>query len=257
VVGSASKRRYTITNAASYNVVDEAGTQLCFGPRQRAPYGLPRGDILLAQKLALELDEEAALKVANRANGRPLGWREPALRLDNRGASQTVAVTAADDAYFEYCRQAVANNRPVWYQGRQWLVQGLRWSSEPLVGNSYFGGAPIAVRGLVRYEIDLIELVRLEHGARQSGQTTDQMQAAPPHAIFIWCNDLTDYPRALARRLGRTDLQIEPLSGLDDGHRLRGVRAPALILDHAARLSGRQRCVFEHLGQACVQIGGR
>jgi hypothetical protein len=47
--------------------VDELGkdgeriTTLCFGPRGYLPFG----DLMLAQKIALETDERAALQIAN------------------------------------------------------------------------------------------------------------------------------------------------------------------------------------------------
>lgn len=67
VRGEATGRRYLIRPWRSYNVyeLDEGGepvAALCFAPRGcRAT-----GDIMLAQKIALECDERAALKVANR-----------------------------------------------------------------------------------------------------------------------------------------------------------------------------------------------
>jgi len=86
VVGCHSGRRYRITLAASYNVheLDEAGevrARLCFLPEGE----LVTGDIMLAQKIALETDERAALAVANRDGGDELlrfrydrpGWTIP------------------------------------------------------------------------------------------------------------------------------------------------------------------------------------
>ena len=65
VIGERTGCRYVITSGYSNNVcrMDESGNsdaRLCFGPR-----GVPLGDILLAQKLTLETDEEEALRVAN------------------------------------------------------------------------------------------------------------------------------------------------------------------------------------------------
>jgi hypothetical protein len=66
VVGSHSGNRYRIRPAAHMNV-DELGkhgeriTTLCFGPRGY----LPVSDLMLAQKIALETDERAALQIAN------------------------------------------------------------------------------------------------------------------------------------------------------------------------------------------------
>lgn len=68
VIGSATGARYRIDAApSSFNVsrLDERGhplEELCF-----APEGAPaKGDILLAQKIALETDERNALEIANR-----------------------------------------------------------------------------------------------------------------------------------------------------------------------------------------------
>lgn len=74
---------------------------------------------------------------------------------------------------------------------------------------------------------------------RGTGRTTQQMLNAPHRAIFVWCVDRTDYARDLARRLGRTDLRIVSPRHLDE--RMRGLRNMVVVIDHAARLSDRQR----------------
>ena len=40
------------------------------------------------------------------------------------------------------------------------------------------------------------------------GKTTEQMIRAKTGAVFVWPNYNIDYPKALARYLGRTDLKI-------------------------------------------------
>ena len=67
VTGSHSGKRYRIRCARQMNVdeLGEHGAKLgvwCFGPEGY----LPVGDVMLAQKIALETDERAALAVANR-----------------------------------------------------------------------------------------------------------------------------------------------------------------------------------------------
>src|SRR5262245_28891406 len=67
VIGGDTGQRYRIREGHQMNVerIDESGrrTQLmCFVPEGR----LPLGDIMLAQKIALELFESEALNVANR-----------------------------------------------------------------------------------------------------------------------------------------------------------------------------------------------
>ena len=67
VIGGATGRRYRIRHGSSFNVdlLDDRGlcdVSLCFRPRGN---DLPVGDIMLAQKNALELFELEALKIAN------------------------------------------------------------------------------------------------------------------------------------------------------------------------------------------------
>ena len=73
VIGSHSGKRYRIKNGSQMNVEELSATGsrvriLCFVPQG----GLPLGDNHLAQKLALELMEDEALKVA-----RSGGWLGP------------------------------------------------------------------------------------------------------------------------------------------------------------------------------------
>jgi hypothetical protein len=68
VIGGDSGTRYRIRNRHFLNVerLDYKGTctcRLCFGPRGK----LPIADVMLAQKLALELFEPEAIKIANAA----------------------------------------------------------------------------------------------------------------------------------------------------------------------------------------------
>jgi hypothetical protein len=67
VVGSDSGKRYRILRYAQMNIVelDEGGARMavwCFLPEGN----LALGDIMLAQKIALETNERAALAIANR-----------------------------------------------------------------------------------------------------------------------------------------------------------------------------------------------
>jgi hypothetical protein len=68
VRGSHTGKCYRIRRGRNMNIyeVDTGQTQVaiwCFGPVGH----LPLGDVMLAQKLALETDEQAALAVANRS----------------------------------------------------------------------------------------------------------------------------------------------------------------------------------------------
>lgn len=65
VIGSHTGRRYRITTGYSTNIceLDSFGhtvARWCFVPVE----SLPAGDVMLAQKIALENDEQAALKLA-------------------------------------------------------------------------------------------------------------------------------------------------------------------------------------------------
>lgn len=76
VVGGSSKRLYRITTGRQVNVHELSGKRRrvciwCFYPRGN----LVEGDVMLAQKLALELFEDEALRVANRLSNfcEPMG----------------------------------------------------------------------------------------------------------------------------------------------------------------------------------------
>ena len=70
---------------------------------------------------------------------------------------------------------------------------------------------------------------------RQTGRTTQQIADAPRGAVFVWCNSAIEYPRALAKKLGRDDVVVRPMSWLapqnTDGHTF-----AAVVIDHAAIL---------------------
>lgn len=67
VTGGQTGKRYRSRTGSQVNVEELSGNKrtLCFVPKG----GVPIGDILLAQKLALELMEEETLKVAGPARG--------------------------------------------------------------------------------------------------------------------------------------------------------------------------------------------
>ncbi len=69
-------------------------------------------------------------------------------------------------------------------------------------------------------------------GERQTGRTARQMLDAPKYAVFVWCNNRTDYPRALAAFLGRKDLRIITPDDICTCHKLHGARY--VVVDHAA-----------------------
>jgi hypothetical protein len=59
------------------------------------------------------------------------------------------------------------------------------------------------------------------------------MKRAPHGATYVWCNEVTAYPVALARHLDRGDLHVVAKSFAtgDDGMKLRGLSN--LVFDHA------------------------
>ena len=71
VRGSHTGKRYRIRRGRNMNIDEvskegDLGPVWCFGPVGH----LPLGDVMLAQKLALETDEQATLAVANRSRRR-------------------------------------------------------------------------------------------------------------------------------------------------------------------------------------------
>jgi hypothetical protein len=81
VTGCHSGRRYRIRSGRQMNVeeLDGCGATVafwCFGPE--GP--LPLGDIMLAQKIALETNEYASLAIANGSHAHPSGGVDTASR---------------------------------------------------------------------------------------------------------------------------------------------------------------------------------
>jgi hypothetical protein len=78
---------------------------------------------------------------------------------------------------------------------------------------------------------------------RNSQHTTKQMLAAPIGAVYVWCNDRLHYPKSLAETLGRTDLEIKPLSWLRHDN-LAGRKLSGIVLDHACEMDNQTRDAF-------------
>lgn len=82
---------------------------------------------------------------------------------------------------------------------------------------------------------------------RGTGRTTRQMQDAPRAAVFVWVNDHLDYPKQLAEKLGRADLEIVRPHWLSGGY-WAGRELTGLVMDHAitmnnALFDGYQRAI--------------
>ena len=86
--------------------------------------------------------------------------------------------------------------------------------------------------------------------ARQTGETTRQMEAAPQGAIFVWVNSRLDYTKALAKKLGRDDLEVVSPEWLSSDS-WRGRTLTGVIVDHAASLTSTQMRGFDG---ACTRI---
>lgn len=72
---------------------------------------------------------------------------------------------------------------------------------------------------------------------RQTGRTTDQIANAPHGAIYVWPVATTiQYPRRIAREIGRDDLEIIPES-LFRVSRIMGRKLTGVVIDHATKLS--------------------
>lgn len=71
---------------------------------------------------------------------------------------------------------------------------------------------------------------------RGTGITTAQIRSAPHRGIFVWCNDGLDYPKRLAVKLGRPDLEIVGPAAIASGW-LRGRPLNGLVIDHATKLT--------------------
>lgn len=82
-----------------------------------------------------------------------------------------------------------------------------------------------------------------ESDHRGGGRTSRQMMAATYGAIFVWCNEHTQYAKALAKSLGRDDIRIVSPGWLESiiwrGHIVE------IVVDHAAQLTPLQSDHFE------------
>lgn len=74
--------------------------------------------------------------------------------------------------------------------------------------------------------------------SRRTRRTTKQLECAPKGAVFLWCNADTEYPKRLARRIGREDINIQGKHVLGNcAEWFRGRRITGLVIDHAVQLT--------------------
>ena len=86
---------------------------------------------------------------------------------------------------------------------------------------------------------------------RELGKTTQQMQSAPRHSIYIWPTRCSmGYAKHLAQSLGRDDLVLVTPEWLDS-QRWRGLTLYGIVVDHAVWLTPKQRI---HLDSANFRI---
>lgn len=71
----------------------------------------------------------------------------------------------------------------------------------------------------------------MEDSLRWTGKTSKQMLESPEGAFFIWCNSHLDYPKRLAEKLGRTDLNIVSPRWIDD-MKWMGLNISGVVVDH-------------------------
>lgn len=81
---------------------------------------------------------------------------------------------------------------------------------------------------------------------RGVGNTTRQMQAAPQKSVLVWVNHHLGYPKDLAQKLDRSDLQIVSPDWLSD-KRWAGLELTGITLDHATSLTNEQWGIYYHL----------
>jgi len=70
----------------------------------------------------------------------------------------------------------------------------------------------------------------------QLGITTAQIKSAPIGAIYIWVTNDTWYPKALAKHLGREDIQFKSHSWFTLDNVI-GKQLPIIIFDHHVKMT--------------------
>lgn len=78
---------------------------------------------------------------------------------------------------------------------------------------------------------------RSDEGPRGSGRTRSQLDKAPSKAVFVWCNDKLEYPRALAYVVGRGDITVLRSRWLDEPVLQFSRNVTDVVLDHALVLT--------------------
>lgn len=82
---------------------------------------------------------------------------------------------------------------------------------------------------------------------RGDGKTTRQIESAQHGAVFIWVSSDTHYPKILAEKLGRPDIEIVGPEWLYNGWR--GRTLSGVVLDHAASMTDEQYYLYKLVHQ--------
>lgn len=77
-------------------------------------------------------------------------------------------------------------------------------------------------------------IAALVTNVRGTGLTIEAMLSAPEHAVYVWCNRHIDYPKHLAVKHNRRDLQIVPPQWIID-RRYVGLKLYGVVIDPAIR----------------------
>lgn len=99
---------------------------------------------------------------------------------------------------------------------------------------------------LVDEQLRLKEIVINRGGGRGSGRTARQMLSLPKGGYFLWLNGFVQYPKDLAKHLGREDIKIVTPYFLETNDYLQ-LQIPALRVDHAFSPTPRQYEALERI----------
>lgn len=88
------------------------------------------------------------------------------------------------------------------------------------------------------------------------GKTSRQMVRAERGAVYVWPNRNLDYPRNLARHLGRDDLEIVSFSWVERGE-WRGREIRKIVVDHAVYSIVLSEIFWDELDRAKRRINQR
>lgn len=86
---------------------------------------------------------------------------------------------------------------------------------------------------------------------RGSGTTTQQLKAALPGSLFIYCTRDTSYPKGILKRLERTDVTVRGIDALERVDTMTAQRYTDIVVDHAAPDTPNNHRAFRVLLSLC------